>query len=247
MGSCASVEAPLARYYSMGKVIGKGAHCEVRAGKSKSLALLNGTPNVIAIKVFFKEGQDFSKKEQKRERRLSQLEAAVSQIESADEHRLARQSLIRLQHRRDSTPIKGPIEQILHEVKVLKLLEHPCVVHLYDTIETDQRVYAIMEMCSGGNMEDFLMHHNSFPESDTSRWIYECLQALDHLHYYNVVHREINPSNILLTSSDIRSARAKLCDFGRSVQLECGDSTLSEPCPKSLYNAPEVVAGLYTL
>jgi len=130
-----------------------------------------------------------------------------------------------------------------------KLKCNPYIVDLLDTYETDEQIQMVMEYCDGGELYRHIEKHDSLgSESYTARVGFQMLTALNDLHSHTIVHRDVKPENILLTSSN----HFKLCDFGLARSLcngNDGDASPMSPYLRSraystvgsdFYTAPEV-------
>ncbi|XP_015783313.1 serine/threonine-protein kinase D1 [Tetranychus urticae] len=130
--------------------------------------------------------------------------------------------------------------QLKNEVSILENLHHPGVVTLEKMFETKDRIYVVMEKLKG-DMLDMILHTEKkrLDERVTKFLIYQILIALKHLHSQNIVHCDLKPENVLL-SSDADYPLVKLCDFGfaRIIGERCfRRSVVGTPA----YLAPEVI------
>lgn len=104
--------------------------------------------------------------------------------------------------------------QLKNEVQILQELSHPGVVNLERMFETDERIFVVMEKLKGDMLEMILSSEKGrLPERITKFLITQILVALKHLHSKNIVHCDLKPENVLL-SSDSDFPQVKLCDFG---------------------------------
>lgn len=158
----------------------------------------------------------------------------------------------------------------LDEWEILKQLQqHPNVVSLLDVYETDEEIQIVTEYCRGGELFDAIQRkregvcsskRRTFSEIQGARIAAQILSVLKALHDRNIVHRDVKPENILLTSVDDSDVTVKLCDFGLarvlSEDFDSGTSSDEEDSPMSLiksraystvgsdlYAAPEVCVG----
>jgi protein kinase D len=104
--------------------------------------------------------------------------------------------------------------QLKNEVSILQNLSHCGVVNLERMFETSERIYVVMEKLKGDMLEMILSSQNGrLSERITKFLITQILVALKHLHSENIVHCDLKPENVLL-SSDSDFPQVKLCDFG---------------------------------
>uniref|UniRef100_A0A8D8IJ44 Serine/threonine-protein kinase n=1 Tax=Culex pipiens TaxID=7175 RepID=A0A8D8IJ44_CULPI len=104
--------------------------------------------------------------------------------------------------------------QLKNEVAILQNLSHAGVVNLERMFETPERIFVVMEKLKGDMLEMILSHQNGrLNERVTKFLITQILVALKYLHSRNIVHCDLKPENVLL-SSDAEFPQVKLCDFG---------------------------------
>lgn len=125
------------------------------------------------------------------------------------------------------------------EIKVLRRLDHPCVVRYVCHTEDEDFLYLAMELCEGGNL-DGLIRSRRATEGRIKPIFKAVLEALDYLHSQRICHRDVKPENILLTAD----GHTKLADFGlaRRFSAEPMRSRLGTP----YYLAPEILKGQYS-
>lgn len=128
-------------------------------------------------------------------------------------------------------------EDANNELTVHSKLDHRHIVRLYDTIYQNDKIYAIMEYCSIGELFT-LIKNQQFNHNKTKQYFIQLIQAIDYIHdVHNVCHRDISLENILLDIND----NLKLCDFGLcSINTDHIDD--GKRVGKLKYMAPEVYA-----
>lgn len=134
-------------------------------------------------------------------------------------------------------------ERFLREALTLARLTHPGIVHIYDLLDDGERMILVLELVSGGTLEDLIDSRAPVPVSDACRLITQICEALDHVHQSGIVHRDLKPNNILIDKYD----NPKVTDFGvaRLVQesgLTLEGSLIGTPS----YMSPEQAAGKAT-
>lgn len=104
--------------------------------------------------------------------------------------------------------------QLKNEVAILQNITHCGVVNLERMFETPERIFVVMEKLKGDMLEMILSHaRGRLSERVTKFLITQILIALKYLHSQNIVHCDLKPENVLL-SSDAEFPQVKLCDFG---------------------------------
>ena len=132
-------------------------------------------------------------------------------------------------------------EKVLEEISIMKTLDHPKIVRIYEYFESFARIHIIMEYCKGGELFSEIVTKQIFSESQAIKIIYDLLLAVCYMHENQIIHRDIKPENILLEDKS-SYASIKLIDFGSAVQ---GTIENSEKIGTIFYMAPEVLQGSY--
>ncbi|RUS81919.1 hypothetical protein EGW08_010305, partial [Elysia chlorotica] len=128
--------------------------------------------------------------------------------------------------------------KVEREIAIMKLIEHPHVLGLYDVYENKKYLYLILEHVSGGELFDYLVKKGRLTPKEARKFFRQIISALDFCHSHNICHRDLKPENLLLDEkSNIRVA-----DFGMaSLQVE--GSMLETSCGSPHYACPEVIRG----
>ena len=112
----------------------------------------------------------------------------------------------------------GLLEQFFVEIKVLKALKHPNIIHIEDSFETPDRIYMVMEMMKGGELFDYVVEKGTLSEEEASVLVRKITSAVAHMHDIGVIHRDLKPENLLLTTKG-DNAEVKLIDFGLAKEM----------------------------
>jgi calcium-dependent protein kinase len=139
--------------------------------------------------------------------------------------------------------IKRP-ELLTREVSIMKTVDHPNIVKLYETYEDLQYIYLTMEICEGGELFDKIIELGRFSEQQACRLFLQMISAIAYLHSRDIVHRDLKPENFLFSQKSVDS-NLKLIDFGlaKSIGLEKKMTTKTGTC---YYVSPEILSGPYT-
>lgn len=101
---------------------------------------------------------------------------------------------------------------------ILKNLDHPNIIKLYETWETSRICFLITELCSGGELFYHITKSKFLTEAQASKIMRQIISAIKYCHGKNICHRDLKPENFLLKNeNDISSI--KLIDFGLSQKL----------------------------
>ena len=125
------------------------------------------------------------------------------------------------------------------EIRLAARLQHPHILGVHDSGETDRQLWFTMPYVDGENLRDRLQRERQLPVEDAIRIAREAADALDYAHRHDVVHRDIKPENILLSEG-----HALVGDFGIARALR-GDAvtqtgiTVGTPA----YMSPEHASG----
>ncbi|CAD8168516.1 unnamed protein product [Paramecium pentaurelia] len=137
---------------------------------------------------------------------------------------------------------KSKIEQpadftrIQREIHILRKLRHPNIVQLYEILESETKIYLIMEFVSGGELFQHIVKNKRLSENEAAALFSQIIEAIEYLHSLKVAHRDLKPENLLLENNNL-----KVVDFGLS---NIYTDQLSTPCGSPCYAAPEMVSGI---
>ncbi|KAJ3074365.1 Map microtubule affinity-regulating kinase [Podochytrium sp. JEL0797] len=140
----------------------------------------------------------------------------------------------------NKTSIKKPehVTRIKREVRILRLLNHPNIVKLYDVAETDKEIILSMEYIEGGELFDFIVANPRLNEKIARRIFRQIISAVDYCHQSSVIHRDLKPENLLLDNNK----NIKIIDFG-FVNLYDPENVLKTFCGSPFYASPEMILG----
>ena len=140
---------------------------------------------------------------------------------------------------KDKIQDKIDIERINREITILKLLYHPNISQLYETLSTSHNFYIMMEYIDGGDLFEYISTNNYLSEQKSCKYFRQLISAIEYLNKLGIAHRDIKPENILLNST---KTTLKLIDFGLSNF--CGkDEMLNSSCGSPCYASPEMISG----
>lgn len=129
------------------------------------------------------------------------------------------------------------IERITREIQILKLLNHPNVIKLYEIVDTPRHVYIVQEYMNNGELFDYIVAKGRLSEKEACRFLCQLLNGLHFLHSRRIVHRDLKPENLLLTANN----DIKIIDFGLSNIFH--DTFMKTCCGSPAYAPPEMIQG----
>lgn len=132
----------------------------------------------------------------------------------------------------------GLLDQFFVEIKVLKSLHHPNIIHLEETFESPDRIYMVMELMMGGELFDYVVEKGTLSEEEASVIVRKITSAVAYMHNMNIIHRDLKPENLLLTTQGT-DAEVKLIDFGLAKIMR--ESVASSFLGTKGYLAPEML------
>lgn len=126
------------------------------------------------------------------------------------------------------------------EIVVMKLVDHPNILKLYDVWETSSSLYLILEYVQGGELFDYLCSEGRRPTHEALDYFQQIICAVNYCHQFNIAHRDLKLENILID----QNSNIKVADFGMATwQDSSRGNLLRTSCGSPHYAAPEVISG----
>lgn len=129
------------------------------------------------------------------------------------------------------------------EIRILKYLDHPSIIRVFEYFEDKRRIYLLMEYCSGGELFSEILKGRKLSEISIAKIMQQLFSALAYLHERKIIHRDIKPENILLEENE-NMLNIKLIDFGSAVI--CKGTNFKGKAGSYLFAAPEVMSDVYS-
>jgi 5'-AMP-activated protein kinase catalytic alpha subunit len=130
---------------------------------------------------------------------------------------------------------KNMISKVKREIKILKFINHPNIIKLYEVLDTTNDIFVIMEIASKGELYDFIQN-NEITEEQAKFYFRQIISGVEYVHQNLISHRDLKPENILIDSNNL----IKIGDFGLSNLMKDG-KLLKTACGSPNYAAPEIV------
>uniref|UniRef100_A0A3Q4AXT4 calcium/calmodulin-dependent protein kinase n=1 Tax=Mola mola TaxID=94237 RepID=A0A3Q4AXT4_MOLML len=110
-------------------------------------------------------------------------------------------------------------QKLEREARICRLLKHPNIVRLHDSISEEGFHYLVFDLVTGGELFEDIVAREYYSEADASHCINQILESVSHIHQHDIVHRDLKPENLLLASK-IKGAAVKLADFGLAIEVQ---------------------------
>ncbi|XP_063076757.1 calcium/calmodulin-dependent protein kinase (CaM kinase) II gamma 1 isoform X10 [Engraulis encrasicolus] len=110
-------------------------------------------------------------------------------------------------------------QKLEREARICRLLNHPNIVRLHDSIAEEGFHYLIFDLVTGGELFEDIVAREYYSEADASQCISQILESVNHIHQHDIVHRDLKPENLLLASK-MKGAAVKLADFGLAIEVQ---------------------------
>ncbi|XP_061150244.1 microtubule-associated serine/threonine-protein kinase 4 isoform X3 [Syngnathus typhle] len=167
-------------------------------------------------------------------------------------HKESKQRFAMKKINKQNLMLRNQIQQAFVERDILTFAENPFVVSMYCSFETRRHLCMVMEYVEGGDCATLLKNMGPLPVDMARMYFAETVLALEYLHNYGVVHRDLKPDNLLVTSM----GHIKLTDFGLSkvglmnmttnlyeghIEKDAREFSDKQVCGTPEYIAPEVI------
>jgi len=136
-------------------------------------------------------------------------------------------------------------ERFKQEIAMMKDMDHPNIIKLFESFEDTRNIYLVMEVAAGGELFDRIIEAGHFTEVQAAILMQQIVRAIFYMHTQHVCHRDLKPENFLFMTKDkIEKSNLKIIDFGLSCRFKPGQ-VLTTKAGTPYYVAPQVLAGKY--
>ncbi|KAH0980030.1 hypothetical protein GBA52_007207 [Prunus armeniaca] len=131
-------------------------------------------------------------------------------------------------------------DSLLKEISILSTINHPNIIRLFEAIQTQDKIYLVLEYCDGGDLAAYIHRHGKVSENVAKHFMRQLAAGLQVLQEKHLIHRDLKPQNLLLSTTIEETPLLKIGDFGFARSLTPQDlaDTL---CGSPLYMAPEII------
>ncbi|XP_053990245.1 calcium-dependent protein kinase 5-like [Hylaeus volcanicus] len=139
-------------------------------------------------------------------------------------------------------PKVANVTRLKREILIMKALDHPNIIRLFEVFEDTKNLYLVMEICLGGELFDRIIKLGHFPERYAALVLKQILSAISYCHANDIIHRDLKPENVLFNETS--SSSLKVIDWGfaaKCIETQKCCSLVGTP----YYVAPEILLGSY--
>ncbi|CDO70528.1 hypothetical protein BN946_scf184569.g71 [Trametes cinnabarina] len=126
------------------------------------------------------------------------------------------------------------------EIIMMKLMNHPNIMRIFDVYEGEKELYLILEYVEGGELFDFLVNRGRLPPLEALAYFKQIVYGLNYAHTFSIIHRDLKPENILIHS--LNPPLIKIADWGMAA-FAPPTLQLETSCGSPHYASPEIVNG----
>jgi len=137
------------------------------------------------------------------------------------------------------------LDRFKQEIQIMKIMDHPNIIKLYESFEDHRNIYLVLELCTGGELFDRIIDAGHFTEVQAAIVMQHMFRAIFYMHENHICHRDLKPENFLFTTKDpIEKSALKVIDFGLACKFQA-EQVLTTKAGTPYYVAPQVLAGKY--
>ncbi|TRM62174.1 kinase-like domain-containing protein [Schizophyllum amplum] len=126
------------------------------------------------------------------------------------------------------------------EITMMKLMNHPNIMRIYDVHEGETQLYMVLEYVEGGELFDFLVNRGKLSSPEALVFFKQIIYGLNYAHTFSIIHRDLKPENILIAS--LSPPLVKIADWGMAA-FAPPTLQLETSCGSPHYASPEIVNG----
>lgn len=136
------------------------------------------------------------------------------------------------------------IDKLLNEITILKQLDHPMILKIFEFYQDKKNFFIVSELVKGGELFDKIIDLGGFSEEEAAKVFKELIKVINYTHSENIMHRDLKPENILLDIIDETNYSIKVIDWGTGESYKNGQK-FDEVVGTPYYIAPEVLERSY--
>jgi len=141
--------------------------------------------------------------------------------------------------------LKKHIDTFKREIAIMKRMDHPHIIKLFESFEDPKNIHLVMELCAGGELFDMITSSGCFTEVQAAALAQQIVKACCYMHENRFAHRDLKPENFLFKTKDsIDNNLLKIVDFGFACHFMPG-VPMKTKAGTAHYVAPQVLTGSY--
>lgn len=154
-------------------------------------------------------------------------EGGTSLVYKAEDHKTGTPVAVKFMKEKVTTRFIEDIIRFKREIEIVKKLDHPNIIKVYEVGEYENKPFIITELLEGESLDVFIMNKGSLPLELSLEIVRQLATALSYIHSMGIVHRDLKPGNIFITEKK-GEISLKLFDFGIAYILELGEIDVGE-------------------
>ena len=212
------------------------------ANQNNPNSFINYTPIKLTNELIVSESKTDPDKEYKRIKLLGEGSyGSVYQVKNKYTNIISAMKVIK----KNAYCSKEEEEDIKNEINILRMMDHPNILKIFEFYSNQKEYYLITELCPMGELFDQIINKGPFNERYSAYILYQIFSAVNYCHKMHILHRDLKPENILIIDKNEDGyPNIKVCDFGTSKIFHSG-SIERKFVGSSYYIAPEVLRQKY--
>lgn len=165
-------------------------------------------------------------------------EGMTGKVKRAHHNQTKQQVAIKIINKSKLTSKPNLRRKVEREIAVMKLIDHPHLIKLYDVLQTRKYLFLIIEYVEGGELFDYIVQKGKLSEEEAFHFFKQIVEGVEYCHKNLICHRDLKPENLLLDQQN----NIKIADFGMA-SLMSEDFIVETSCGSPHYASPEVITG----
>eukprot|EP01103_Thecamoeba_quadrilineata_P009878 TRINITY_DN200_c0_g1_i1.p1 TRINITY_DN200_c0_g1~~TRINITY_DN200_c0_g1_i1.p1 ORF type:complete len:706 (-),score=179.44 TRINITY_DN200_c0_g1_i1:109-2226(-) len=161
----------------------------------------------------------------------------AAQVREATHEKTGQRAAIKILTKDDNNEKADLLKKMREkEITIMKLVDHPNIVRLYDVYETTNHIYLVMELLQG-SLFSYVVKSVRVSPNKALIFFQQIIEALEYMHKHLICHRDLKPENFLLNAQ----SQLKVCDFGFASLMKGDDEMMNTRCGTLHYASPDIL------